>query len=156
MQELYTHIATLLSSVAGIKTVAVWNNQTNQEVKELSMFLPAAYFSATVNWLSASSGVRQGEATVNVYIATQLYETQAENVVSSTDYMSLVDEVYQKFAKAGFISLTDIPDTNHGNVPVHVSSYRFLFYDKQLQLTNTAGKKLIKDNPELIIQKWQV
>lgn len=153
MQELYIHIATILSSIEEFKVVAKWNNQLSNEPKELSMMLPAVYFSAIVNWLSVSSGVRNGEALVSVYIATELYETQAKNVVTSTDYMVLVDKVYQKLSKEGFISISDAPDENHGNVPVHVSRYRFNFIDKQLQQTNPSGKKLQKITPEINVEK---
>lgn len=153
MQELYDYIATLLGSIPEFKCVAVWNNQTNSERDELAQFLPAVYFSASVNWLSVSSGVRQGEAMVSVYIATELYETQQDNVSSSTAYMSLVDDVFKKLGKAGFVSLSDTPDTNHGNVPVHVSTYRYNFRDDLLKRTNAAAKKLQKMTPDLIIEK---
>lgn len=153
MQELYEYIATLIDSIPEFKSVAVWNNQTNNEADELAPFLPAAYFSASVNWLSVSSGVRQGEATVSIYIATELYETQQNNVSSSTAYMSLVDDVFKKLGKAGFVSLSETPDTNHGNVPVHVSTYRYNFLDDTLKRTNTAAKKLQKTTPDLNIEK---
>jgi hypothetical protein len=153
MQELYIHIATLLKSIIDFKTVAIWNNQIQNEQKELSMFIPAVYFTVSVNWLSSSSGVRQGEATVMVYVATELYGTKSDNIDTETAHYELVDKVYKKLAKAGFVSLSDVPDVNHDNLSVHTSTYRFNFRDDTLKRTNAAAKKLIKQSPDLLIDK---
>lgn len=153
MQELYHYIATLLKTIKEFKTVAVWNNQTNEEPKELPLIVPAVYFSASITWLSASSGTRFGEATVSIYIATELYETTEDNTLTEAAHFILVDKVYQKLGKNGFVPLSDTPDTNHGNLPVHVSTYRLNFKDSQLKQTNDAAKNLIKQTPNLKVQK---
>lgn len=153
MKELYQIIAAALNNIEGIKTVAVWNNQVNSESKELALFLPAIYFSANVRWMSMSTGVRKGEGTLKVYIVTELYETKHDEISDVTAYMDIVDRVYQVLSKAGFMSISDDPDTNHDNVPVHISTFKFDFTDEQMKGTNKAGRKLVKVIPEIIIEK---
>ncbi len=150
MKELYNYIATLLGSITSFELVDVWNNQVKNS-DEFPLFAPSVYYTASVIWTSMSSGVRKGEATVNVYIVTEVYETQPGNVSNSTAYLLFVDEVYQKLSSAGFVSVSDIPDTNHSNVVTHVSTYRYEFIDNSMKRTNDAAK--IKIEPDLTLKK---
>ncbi len=152
MKSLFEFISGLLLSIENVNTVSVWNNQIQNEDKELIPFLPALFFSAKVNWSSATSNVRMGEAVVTIYIVTEIYETGVD-IDTQIAFADLVDDVAKKLVKNGFVSVSDIPDENHDNVQVHVSTFTVAFSDSTLKRTNQAGQNLLKIVPKLTIEK---
>lgn len=127
----YSEIKAKLEEITTLKTVRLWNNQVDNDNKEIAFDYPAVFVEfPAIEWESRSYGNQIGVVDVTLYICQK--EFRKENI----NFFDLIDEVYLKIQ--GFSSevissemqrTNEEQDTEHGNIIIWKQTYSMQIED---------------------------
>lgn len=146
-------LKTQLQGIAGIKHVALWNNQLINENQENAFLYPAVFIEfANENFNNLTQGIQQWDSMVTLHVCFESYKDEDIDVLNLKDlvYSTIHTKQYTNFASK-MLRIDEEQNFDHPNIQDYMQMYRITFKDFGVDSRATTQTSPDLDTPVIVL-----
>lgn len=128
---IFNELKTQLAAIAGIKHVALWNNQIDNEPKEAAFGYPCLFIQFTNdNFVDLANGVQQFDSVITLHLGFESYLDEDASILTLKDLVyATVHKTQSATTTSELLRVGEEQNFDHSNVQLYEIEFKTTIKD---------------------------
>ena len=128
---IFNELKAQLTAIAGIKHVALWNNQLEHENEENPFLYPCLFIEFTnENFVDLASGVQQFDSLITLHLGFESYKDEDTSILTLKDLVySTVHTTQNNTESSKLLRVGEVQNFDHPNVQLYEIQFKTTIKD---------------------------